>query len=68
MAASDPPYPGGMPNSIYVYVEDVDAAYARAMKAGATSISAPENKPYQERACGVKDRYGNIWYIATYTG
>lgn len=41
--------------SVQVYVPDVDAAYARALAAGATSISAPENKPYQERACGVKD-------------
>jgi PhnB protein len=55
-------------NSVYVYVENVDAAYARAMALGATSISAPENKPYKERACGVRDSFGNIWYIATYTG
>jgi PhnB protein len=55
-------------NSIYVYVEDVDAAYQRAMKFGATSIAPPEEKPYQERACGVKDSFGNTWWIATHTG
>lgn len=54
--------------SIYVYVEDVDAAYKRAMEMGATSIAPPEDKPYQERACGVKDSFGNIWWVATYTG
>jgi PhnB protein len=35
---------------------------------GATSVSAPENKPYQERACGVRDSFGNTWYISTYIG
>ena len=68
MEVSDPPHPGGKPASIYVYVEDVDAAYQRAIAAGATSVAAPEDKPYQERAAGVKDSFGNIWYIATYTG
>jgi PhnB protein len=56
------------PQSVYVYVEDVDATYARAMAMGAASISEPNLKPYKERACGVRDRFGNTWYIATYTG
>ena len=56
------------PASIYVYVADVDRAYRRALDAGATSLAAPEDKPYQERGAGVKDSFGNIWYIATYTG
>ncbi|MGC2278094.1 MAG: VOC family protein [Candidatus Binatus sp.] len=68
MEVGDPPHPGGKPASIYVYVDDVDAAYNRALAAGATPISVPEDKPYQERAAGVKDSFGNIWYIATYTG
>ena len=68
MEVGDPPHPGGKPASIYVYVDDVDASYNRALAAGATPISVPEDKPYQERAAGVKDSFGNIWYIATYTG
>src|SRR5271167_1749840 len=68
MEVSDPPHPSAKPASIYVYVDDVDAAYQRALASGATSITAPEDKPYQERAAGVKDSFGNIWYIATYTG
>ena len=68
MEVSDPPHPGAKPASIYVYVEDVDDAYQRALAAGATSVTAPEDKPYQERAAGIKDSFGNIWYIATYTG
>jgi PhnB protein len=66
--ACDPPHPSGKPASIYVYVEDVDTSYQRALEAGATSIAAPENKPYQERAAGVIDSFGNTWWIATYTG
>jgi uncharacterized glyoxalase superfamily protein PhnB len=54
--------------SIYVYVEDADAAYARALGNGATSISPPEDKPYGERAGGVRDSFGNVWYISTYLG
>lgn len=52
--------------SIYVYVEDADAAYARALEAGAASISAPEDKHYGERSAGIKDAFGNTWWISTY--
>jgi PhnB protein len=68
MEVSDPPHPGGKPASIYVYIDDVDSAYQRALAAGATTVAAPQDKPYQERAAGVKDSFGNIWWIATYTG
>ena len=53
--------------SVYVYVEDVDAAYRRAMDAGAESIAAPEDKPYGERGCGFR-AFGNTWWVATYLG
>ena len=68
MAAMDPPYEAATRASIYVYVPDVDAAYKRAIEMGASSIGAPENKPYKERQCGIKDSFGNTWWIATYTG
>jgi PhnB protein len=54
--------------SIYVYVEDADATYEQALRNGATPVSAPEDKPYGERAGGVRDSFGNVWYIATYRG
>jgi PhnB protein len=57
-----------MPCHLHVYVPDTDAAYARAMEAGATSIEAPRNAPYGDRAAGVKDAWGNSWFIATYLG
>ena len=56
------------PAEFHVYVEDVDAAFDRAMAAGATSLGAPANRPYGERAGFVRDAYGNHWFIATHLG
>ncbi len=41
---------------------------SRALELGATSVDAPADKPYQERNAGVRDSFGNIWWISTYTG
>ena len=49
--------------ALYVWVPDVDATYARALKAGATSQSAPEDKPYGHRNAGVVDQNGVTWWI-----
>jgi PhnB protein len=57
-----------MPCHLHVYVPDTDAAYARALEAGATSIEAPKDAPYGDRSAGVKDAWGNSWFIATYQG
>ena len=57
-----------MPCHLHVYVPDTDATYARATEAGATSIDEPRNAPYGDRAAGVKDAWGNSWFIATYLG
>jgi PhnB protein len=50
--------------ALYVWVEDVDATYARALAAGARSESAPEDKPYGHRNAGVVDRNDITWWIA----
>jgi uncharacterized glyoxalase superfamily protein PhnB len=55
-----------MPTMFYLYVEDCDALYKRALSAGATSISAPTDQPYGDRSGGVTDPFGNKWYIATH--
>lgn len=55
-----------MPGSIYVYVNDTDAAYRRALEAGATSVMEPADMFYGDRNAGVKDSCGNIWWIATH--
>jgi PhnB protein len=54
-----------MPCAIQVYVPDADAAYHRALKAGATSLIAPADQFYGDRTASVKDSCGNNWYIAT---
>jgi PhnB protein len=66
LEVGDPPPTTAAPASIYVYVPDVDAAYGRALEMGAEEISPPEDKPYDERVAGIKDSFGNTWWIATY--
>ena len=51
---------------LHLYVPDTDAVYAQALRAGATSIEVPNDKPYGDRSAGVKDAWGNSWFIATH--
>jgi uncharacterized glyoxalase superfamily protein PhnB len=51
--------------ALHVWLGDVDAAYARALAAGAESQSAPEDKPYGHRTAGVVDRNGITWWISS---
>jgi len=51
---------------LYVYVEDADEIYRRAIDAGATSLEEPSVMPYGDRRGMVEDAWGNIWQIATY--
>ena len=65
----DPGQPSpGRVGAFHVYVPDCDATYNRALKAGATSLGAPSDHNYGERAGYVKDPAGNQWYIATHLG
>jgi len=53
-----------MPCHLHLHVADADAMYARAMRAGATSMDAPSDKPYG-RSGAVKDAFGNTWYVTS---
>ena len=55
-----------MPSGIYLYVEDTDATYQRAIQAGAVSVMEPANQFYGDRNAGVRDPLGNVWWIATH--
>jgi PhnB protein len=55
-----------MPTGIYLYVENCDAIYKLALEAGATSIMQPTDQFYGDRSAGIKDQFGNLWYIATH--
>ena len=56
-----------MPCALQVYVPDTDAAYHRALNAGASSLVEPANQFYGDRTASVRDFCGNNWYIATQT-
>jgi uncharacterized glyoxalase superfamily protein PhnB len=51
--------------ALHIYVDDVDAAYARALQNGAKSIQPPTDQEYGERGGSIVDEFGNHWYIAT---
>ena len=51
--------------ALYVWIPNVDEAYAKALAAGATSLNAPEDKPYGHRNAGVIDSNGITWWIGS---
>jgi PhnB protein len=55
-----------MATTFYMYVDNVDSLYERAVAAGGVSQSAPADQPYGDRVAGVKDPFDNVWYIATH--
>ena len=55
-----------MPAFLYLYVEDIDATYRRALEAGAVSLEEPQDLPYGDRRGMIEDPCGNIWQIATH--
>jgi len=53
------------PSGYYLYVEDCDALFNKAVAAGATVISPVADQFYGDRSGGVKDAWGNLWWIST---
>jgi PhnB protein len=51
---------------LYLYVEDVDAVYKKAVAAGGKSVMEPANQFYGDRSANVEDAFGNHWGIATH--
>jgi PhnB protein len=52
--------------SIYVYVEDLDAHYARARAAGAEIVRPLADTSYGSREYGARDLEGHLWFFGTY--
>ncbi|TVP42158.1 MAG: VOC family protein [Gemmatimonadales bacterium] len=57
---------GGSAGLMMVYVADVDAAFARALEAGATQVRPPENHFYGDRAGTLEDPFGHRWTLSTH--
>jgi PhnB protein len=49
---------------LYVYLENVDLTFKRALEAGASLVQEPADQFYGDRTAGVKDPTGNYWWIA----
>lgn len=56
---------GGSPVTLYVYVDDVDAFFERALAAGATELHPVRDQFYGDRSGQLKDPFGHVWCIAT---
>ena len=52
------------PAALYLWIDDVDATYARALAAGARSESEPEDKPVRPPQRRRLDQNGITWWIA----
>ncbi|MFO0727406.1 MAG: VOC family protein [Myxococcota bacterium] len=57
---------GGSVSSIYMYVENVDETYKKAIEAGAQPLTEVMNMPFGDRSGGVVDPAGNRWWISTH--
>jgi PhnB protein len=57
---------GARPAFLYVYVDEADETYRRAIAAGARSLEEPAVMPYGDRRAMVEDEWGNTWQIATH--
>lgn len=62
----DPKDVGGSPVTVMMYVEDVDAVYAAAIKAGATSEMEPKDQFYGDRSGAFADPWGHRWHVASH--
>ncbi|HLS27725.1 MAG TPA: VOC family protein [Opitutales bacterium] len=57
---------GPMPGSLFLYLEDSDESFRRAVEAGATVVMEPTDMFWGDRYSCVKDRWGNQWSFATH--
>ncbi|QXE92763.1 VOC family protein [Geomonas subterranea] len=58
---------GASPVSFYLYVENVDAAFRRALEAGAVEKMEVQEMFWGDRAGSLQDPFGYNWMLATHT-
>lgn len=66
MGAAAPTADARVPVTMWLYVQDADAAYERAVGAGAKSTMPPSDMFWGDRCAGVSDPYGYSWSFATH--
>ncbi len=66
MGQRSPKALGGSPVTVSLYVEDVDAVFARAIGAGATEVRPVADQFYGDRVGGFQDPWGHVWSVATH--
>lgn len=52
------------PAFLYIYVDDADEAFQRAIEAGAVVLEEPPDTPYRDRGAMVRDPFRNVMQIA----
>jgi PhnB protein len=57
---------GGSPVALFVYVEDVDYVFKRALETGAVAVQEPEDHFYGDRVAMFDDPYGHRWNLGTH--
>jgi PhnB protein len=54
------------PAFLNIYVDDCDAAHARAIKAGAVEVTPLSTNAWGDRGSRIRDPFGNLWWIQTH--
>ena len=52
-------------SQMHLFVDDVDATFARALEHGASTLMEPNVRPHGDRMAGFRDPCANTWWIAT---
>ncbi|MER5708301.1 VOC family protein [Streptomyces sp. NPDC042898] len=66
MGFRSPKAVGGTPVTLHVYVEDVDAVFAKALAQGAKELSPVKDEFYGDRTGRLEDPFGHRWNLATH--
>lgn len=66
MDALGPKSLGGTPASFMIYVDDVDKAFAQAVKAGGKAVQPVENQFWGDRTGTIVDPFGHKWTLGTH--
>jgi uncharacterized glyoxalase superfamily protein PhnB len=65
LSEASPDYPA-RPCVHFAYVDDVDAVFSKALRAGASAIIEPAEQPWGDRVGGFNDPFDNRWWVATH--